>query len=226
MNLFAAIRKPRIRTVAAVLAVAGGALGATLAQPVAANAAEFHTSVACTESSSPVASHTCLANELPTAYFESTVATGFEVCLEAPNHEVSCSGEGFAEAHGLYFNPITTGELGTYAVSWWVGEYEVGFWRFRVEPAASPTAPSPSDSPLLPSGAAAAPGLEFGTMPSSLEAGPVPKFGSAPMTSPVCQASAKQITKLMGELRHASKKQERGLDAKLKAAKAKARKAC
>jgi hypothetical protein len=230
MNLVSAIRKSRIRSLVAVFAVAGSALGATLAQPVAADAAEFHTSVACMESaSSPVASHSCLANELPAVYFESTVATWFDLCVEAPNHEVSCSGDHFAEADHRYYWPITAREVGTYTATAWVGEYEVGVWRFLVElsSSASAGAPSPSDGSLMPSpGSAAVPSLELGATPSSLEVGAAPTLGAAPMTSPVCQAAAKQVSKLMGELKHASKRQVRGLESKLKAAKAKAKKAC
>lgn len=231
MNLVNTARKSRIRTLAAVLAVAGSALGATVAQPAAADAAEFHTSVACQESATPVASHTCLANELPAAYFESTVTVTYAVCLEAPDQEVSCSEEGYAEAGRLYFNPITATEVGTYAVTWWVGEVEVGYWRFRVEPAASSGSSSSTPSPESPmpaatTGLATAPGLELESGLPSQGAG-APGLGAAPTTTgPACRAADKRVIELMGELKHASKKQVHGLGSKLRAAKAKARKAC
>jgi hypothetical protein len=239
MNLVAAIRKSRLRTLAVVLAVAGSALGATVAQPAAANAAEFHSGVGCMESPTPVYSHTCLSNELPAAYFESTVSTNYFICLEAPNHGVTCSREGFAEASRLYYTPITAGEVGIYTVTWWVGEFQAGYWRFQVEPAGgSTTGSSPVDGSSLTPGAgmpsaggAGAPGLELGIAPTTLEMGGAPsgspKLGAAPtIAAPACQAADKQVVKLMGDLKHASKKQAHGIESKLKAAKAKAKKVC
>jgi hypothetical protein len=228
VNPARAIRKSRIAPLAVVLAVAGSGLCATIGQPGAADAAEFHTAVACKESSSPVPSHNCLANELPAAYFESSVSTNYVVCLEDPSQEVSCA-EDFAGAYGLYANPITADDVGSYAVSWWIGEYEVGYWRFRMEPGSGSSSPSPSSGSLTPGkGSAAAPsGLELELSPSSVETGAAPSGASAPTAAAAaCRAADTQVTKLKAELKHASKKQASALASKLKAAKAKAKKAC
>jgi hypothetical protein len=233
MNPVAAIRKSRLRTLAAVLAIAGSALGATVAQPAAANAAEFHSGVGCTESSTPVYSHNCLSNDLPATYFESTVSTNYFICLEAPNHGVTCSREGFAEAGRVYYTPITAAEVGIYTVTWWVGEFEAGYWRLQVEAAGSTTtgsSPGSGKSPTPGAGMpspAGAPGLELEIDPTALEAGGSPKPGAAPTNAaPACQAADKQVAKLMDALGHASKKRVHGIESKLKAAKAKAKKAC
>ena len=236
MNLVAAISKSRLRTFAAVLAVAAGALGATVAQPAAASAAEFHSGVGCTESPTPAYSHTCLSNDLPATYFESTVSTSYFICLEAPNHGVSCGREGYAEAGRLYYTPITAGEVGVYTVTWWVGEFQAGYWRLQVEPAAGSTGSSPvSGSSPTPGAGMPSPGggsgSELEITPTSLEVSGAssgsPKAGAAPAkAAPACKAADKQVAKLMGELRHASKKQVRGIESELKAANAKAKKAC
>jgi hypothetical protein len=238
MNLVAAIRKSRIRTFAAILAVAGSALGATVAQPAAASAAEFHSGVACMESPTPIYSHACLSNALPAAYFESTVPTNYHFCLEAPNQSVTCSHEYFVEAGHFYYVPFTATEVGTHTVTWWVGEFQAGYWRLQVEPVgSSTTGSSPVDgSTLTPvagmpsAGGAGIAGLELGSGPT-LEVGGAPsgspKLGAMPTRpAPACQAADKQVAKLMGELKHASKKQSHGIESQLKAAKAKAKKAC
>jgi hypothetical protein len=232
MNLADAIRKSRIRAFAAVLAVAGSALFAGLA-PAAADAAEFQAYAACSESGIAAPSHTCATNDLPAAFFKSTVATRYFVCLEGPTGARACSSELYGAAGVLYFTPLVAEEVGTYTASWWVGESEVGYWRFRAEAPAAATTPAPAPTSGAPSPTAESassptslPGLEPGPN-ASLEAILKPATGPAPTAiGPACRKAEGQVTKLKGELKHASQNRAQKIKLELGRAKLSAAKSC
>jgi hypothetical protein len=57
----------------------------------------------------------------PGAFFESSVATTYSVCVRFPAGRRFCSEEQSAEAGVLYVNPLTTRRFGRHTVTWYVG---------------------------------------------------------------------------------------------------------
>jgi len=84
-------------------------------------APEYRVYVGCNRSSHAYPTHRCRLGNKPGAFFESSVATTYSVCLRFPNRRRLCAEEQSAEAGQLYVNQITTRLIGRHDVIWFVG---------------------------------------------------------------------------------------------------------
>jgi hypothetical protein len=194
-----------MKTLVGALLICGTAL---LSIPLSASAAEYKTFVGCDDlAENPIPEHVCLVGDFPGAYFESSVETEYEVCVEFPSEEVFCSEEEEeAEADVLYINSITIDETGNHFVSWYVEGVEVGSWTFRVD------APTPPSTPIAPAPVVPAPVAPAATLPAH---------------SAECLKAQQRIRALKGRLRRlAAGAQKTKTRAKLKNARSAAKRLC
>jgi hypothetical protein len=75
----------------------------------------------CSRSSFARPAHRCRLGSRPGAFFESSLAGNYSVCVRFPNGRRVCAEEQSAEAGVLYVTPITTRRFGRHTVVWNVG---------------------------------------------------------------------------------------------------------
>jgi len=81
---------------------------------------EYRAYVGCNRSRYARPAYRCRLGSRPGAFFESSVATIYAVCLRFPNGRQLCAEEQSAEAGVLYVNPIATRLFGRHNVIWYV----------------------------------------------------------------------------------------------------------
>ncbi len=171
----------------------------SLAIPLSASAAEIETFVACNESS-PIPSQVCKIGDSPGAFFESDEEVEYDVCVEFPVGETLCAEQQLADPGVLFVNSITTNSPGNHRVIWFVEGIEVGSWTFRMD---APAPPAPAPPP------------------------PAPPVIAPAAPSPACLKAKRRVRKLRAALQKASRRDQKAqTQAKLKAARAAAKRAC
>jgi Excalibur calcium-binding domain len=82
---------------------------------------EYRAYVGCNRSRFARPAYRCRLGSKPGAFFESSVATTYSVCLRFPTGRRLCAEEQSAEAGVLYVNAIATRFFGRHDVIWFVG---------------------------------------------------------------------------------------------------------
>lgn len=81
----------------------------------------FSTYIACGLRSSASRASTCARRSKIGAFFQSSVATTYTVCVRSPSRTVSCARNQNAEPGRTYVNAINSRAPGAYLVTWYVG---------------------------------------------------------------------------------------------------------
>jgi hypothetical protein len=77
--------------------------------------------IACGRSPHAAPAHRCRRGSKVGAYFQSSQATTYSVCVRFPDARRRCAEEQSAEASVLYLNSVTTNILGRYEFTWFAG---------------------------------------------------------------------------------------------------------
>jgi hypothetical protein len=213
------------RTLLATLLAVSGAL--LWAPSSSVGATGYVAYVGCGTTGETPASHVCLIGEEPGAFFESTEEIEYEICVAFPDGETLCAEEQIAEAEELYVNEITTEELGSHLVTWYVEGVEVASWSFRIDPLPEPE-PAPVILPVTTSPPTSTPPSTSPPAPTTpVAATPIAPMMPKPGPSPACFKDKRRVKALTKKLKTTrSRKGRAAIRRSLRKAKAATRRAC